>query len=164
MDTLYFLLPYLRKIRVYRSSFAKIFFKIFPECLFSHRFLKLSAESFSLLHLSRLRFFHPGSLRELKPSCSILNDCLAVSVLLVSSSSLAVYFGSQFSISSTFISHWRALDLRTRKTTSTRFNCKCFRVFSKNIKPGKLYITIFHLKHLCGYFYWRRFSPFPVAK
>ena len=158
MDTLYFLLSYLRKIRVYLSSFAKIF----PECLFSHRFLKLSAESFSLLHLSRLRFFLPGSLRELKPSCSILNDCLAVSVPLISSSSLAVYFGSQFSISSTFISHWRALDLRTRKTTSTRFNC--FRVFSKNIQPGKLYCTIFHLKHLCGYFYWRRFSPFPVVK
>ena len=41
---------------------------------------------------------------------------------------------------------------------------KCFRVFSKNIQPGKLYCTIFYLKNLCGYFYWRGFSPFLVAK
>ena len=39
-------------------------------------------------------FFLPGSLEELKPTCSILNSCLAVSVLLISSSSLGRYFGS----------------------------------------------------------------------
>ena len=52
--TLYFLLSYLCKITVCRSSFAKTRFKRFPECLFSHRFLKLSAQSSSLL---LLRFF-----------------------------------------------------------------------------------------------------------
>ena len=105
-DTLYFLLSYLRKITVCCSSFAKLTtFQRFPECFFSHQFLKLSAQSFSLLHLS-WRFFLSGSLEELKPSCSILNNCsLAASVLLISSSSLTVYFGSQFSISSTFISN-----------------------------------------------------------
>ena len=42
----------------------------------------------------------------------------------------------------------RALDLRTRTTTSTRFNLVFFfRVFSKNILPGKLHGTIFHLKN-----------------
>ena len=104
-DTQNFLLSYLCKITVCRSSFAKIHFKRFPECLFSHRFLKLSAQSSSLLYLS-LRFFLPSSLGELKPSCSVLNDSgLVAYVLLITSSSLARYFGSPYSISSTFISH-----------------------------------------------------------
>ena len=97
------------KITVYCSSFAKIHFKRSLECLLSHRFLKflkLSAQSSSLLH-SSLRFFLPGSLGELKPSCSILKGCLAVSVLLISSSSLGRYFGSPYSISSTFNTHLR---------------------------------------------------------
>ena len=81
------------KITAYCSSFAKIHFKRFPESLLSHRFLKLSAQSSSLLHLS-LCVFLPGSLGELKPSCSILNGCWTVSVLLISSSSLGRYFGS----------------------------------------------------------------------
>ena len=81
------------KITVYCSSFAKIHFKRFQECLLSHRFLKLSAQSSSLLHLS-LCVFLPGSLGELKPSCSILNGCWTLSVLLISSSSLGRYFGS----------------------------------------------------------------------
>ena len=55
-ETLYFLLSYLRKITSCRSSFAKIYFKRFPECLFSHRVFKLSSQSSSLLHLS-FRFF-----------------------------------------------------------------------------------------------------------
>ena len=75
------------KITLHCLSFAKIHFKGFPECLFKHRFLKLSAQSSSLLHLS-LRVFLPGSLGKLKPSCSILNGCWTVSVLLISSSSL----------------------------------------------------------------------------
>ena len=90
----------LYKITVYCLSFAKIHFKRFLECLFSHRFLKLSGQSSSLLQ-SSLSFFLPGSLGELKPSCSILEGCLAVSVLLISSSSLGRYFGSPYSISST---------------------------------------------------------------
>ena len=80
------------KITAYCSLFAKIHFKRFPECLFSHWFLELSAQSSSLLHLS-LRFFLPSSLGELKPSRSILNSCLAVAVLLISSSGLGRYFG-----------------------------------------------------------------------
>ena len=80
------------KITVYCSSFAKIHFRRFPECLFSHWFLELSAQSSSLLHLS-LPFFLPSSLGELKSSRSILNSCLAVAVLLISSSSLGRYFG-----------------------------------------------------------------------
>ena len=52
--------------------------------------LKLSAKSSSLLHMS-LNFFLPDSLGELKPSCSILNSCLAVAVLLRSSASLGRY-------------------------------------------------------------------------
>ena len=63
------------------------------------RFLKLSAQSSSLLHLS-LRFFLPGSLGELTPSCSILNGCFAVSVVLISSFSLARNFGSPYIYSS----------------------------------------------------------------
>ena len=35
----------------------------------------------------------------------------------------------------------RALDLRTRTTTSRRFNSKFFRVLSKNIQPGELHCT-----------------------
>ena len=41
------------------------------------------------------------------------------------------------------------------------------KVFSRILEKystRKLHSTIFHLKNLCGYFYWRRFSPFPVAK
>ena len=64
--TLSFLLSYLCKITVCRSSFAKTRFKRFPECLFSHRFLKLSACTIVLTS---------SLARELKPSCSIHNDC-----------------------------------------------------------------------------------------
>jgi len=94
------------KITVYCSSFAKIHFKRFPERLCSHRFLKLSAQSSSLLHISLL-FFLPDYLGELKPSSSILNSCLAVAVLLRSLASLGRYFGSLYSISSTFNTHLR---------------------------------------------------------
>ena len=91
---LYFLLFYLCKITVCRSSSAKIHhFKRFPECLFSRRFLKLSAQSSSLLHL---RFFLPGSLAERSPSPRVPFSTTAAyqcSVLLISSSSLARYFG-----------------------------------------------------------------------
>ena len=68
-DTLYFSYDMIMYITVCCSSFAKIHFKRFPECLFSHRFLKLSAQSSSLLHLS-LRFFLPGYLGELRPRSS----------------------------------------------------------------------------------------------
>ena len=162
-NTLYFLLSYLRKITVCRSSFAKIHFKRFPECLFSHQFLKLSLQSSSLLHLS-LRFFLPGPLGEIKPSYSALNDCsLALWVLWISLSSLAIDFGSPFSIRSTFISNKRALDLTTRTTTSTRFNLNCFRVFSNNIYLGKLHCTIFHLKKM-PLFLLEKVSLFPGRK
>ena len=44
--------------------------------------------------------------------------------------------------------HVESSDLRTRTTTSTRFNSvKFFRLFSKNIQPEKLHCTIFHLKN-----------------
>ena len=43
-----------------------------------------------------------------------------------------------------FTFYWRPLDSRTRTTTSTRFDLKFFRVFSKYRLPGKLYFTIFH--------------------
>ena len=36
-----------------------------------------------------------------------------------------------------------ALDLRTRKSTSTRFNLKLLRVFSKRRHLGKLHFTFF---------------------
>ena len=68
-DTLYFSYDMIMYITVCCSSFAKIHFKRFPECLFSHRFLKLAAQSSSLLHLS-LRFFLPGYLGELRPRSS----------------------------------------------------------------------------------------------
>ena len=68
-DTLYFSYDMIMYITVCCSSFAKIHFKRFPECLFSHWFLKLSAQSSSLLHLS-LRFFLPGYLGELRPRSS----------------------------------------------------------------------------------------------
>ena len=38
------------------------------------------------------------------------------------------------------------LDSRTRTSTSTRFDLKFFRVFSKYRLPGKLHFTIFHQK------------------
>ena len=69
VDTLYFSYNMIMYITVCCSSFAKIHFKRFPECLFSHRFLKLFAQSSSLLHLS-LRFFLPGYLGELRPRSS----------------------------------------------------------------------------------------------
>ena len=65
-DTLYFSYNMIMYITVCCSSFAKIHFKRFPECLFSHQFLKLSAQLSSLLHLS-LRFFVPAILGELRP-------------------------------------------------------------------------------------------------
>ena len=37
-----------------------------------------------------------------------------------------------------------SLDSRTRVTTSTRFDLKFFRVFSKYRLPRKLHFTIFH--------------------
>ena len=40
----------------------------------------------------------------------------------------------------------RPLDSRTRMTTSTRFELKFFRVFSKYRLPGKLHFNIFHQK------------------
>ena len=50
-------------------------------------------------------------------------------------------------------------------TSSTRFNSKSFRVLSKNIQPGKLYCTVFHLKiSAVIQFYWRRFSSSQVTK
>ena len=61
-DTLYFSYNMIMYITFCCSSFAKIHFKRFPECLFSHQFLKLSAQSSSLLHLS-LHFFLPGYFR-----------------------------------------------------------------------------------------------------
>ena len=36
--------------------------------------------------------------------------------------------------------------LRTRTTTSTRSNLRCFRVLSKNIQPEKLHCSFFHRK------------------
>ena len=77
--TLYFLLSYLCKITVCRSSFAKTRFKRFPECLFSHRFLKLSAQSSSLLQLRE------SSSPRVPFSTTAASQC---SVLLISSSSL----------------------------------------------------------------------------
>ena len=47
--------------------------------------------AFSLLHL-----FLPDSLGKTKPSSFILNDCLAVSLLLICLSSLTRYFGSPY--------------------------------------------------------------------
>ena len=42
--------------------------------------------------------------------------------------------------------NWKALDSKTRTSTSTRFELKFFRVFSKYRLPGKLQFTIFHQK------------------
>ena len=92
--TLYFLLSYLCKITVCRSSFAKTRFKRFPECLFSHRFLKLSAQSSSLLQLRE------SSSPRVPFSTTAASQC---SVLLMSSSRLARYIGFPYSIRGTNI-------------------------------------------------------------
>ena len=73
---------------------AKIHFKRFPECLFSHRFLKLSAQSSSLLQLRE------SSSPRVPFSTTAASQC---SVLLMSSSRLARYIGFQYSIRGTNI-------------------------------------------------------------
>ena len=81
-DTLYFSYNMIMYITVCCSSFAKIHFKRFPECLFSHQFLRLSAQLSSLLHLS-LYFFLPGYLGELRPRPSSFGTVLVLYIFWV---------------------------------------------------------------------------------
>ena len=71
------------KITVYCSSFAKIHFKRFPECLFSHRFLELPAQSSSL----ELAFFSSQLFRRAQAltfhSQQLLSSCSTVDTVFI---------------------------------------------------------------------------------
>ena len=98
---------------------VKIHFKRFPECFFSHRFLKLCSQSSSLLHL---RFFSSRLFRIAQVLVLVFHS----QRLRLSSVRYCWYVRPAFQdilgSHSTFISHYRALDSKTSTTTSTRFN------------------------------------------